>query len=284
MSFNRILSLITEIEQLKQENSSTNAQLETWRNMVAWQYWLNSLPDKDNWRKDFEALPKEHEVRQLYNSLMWFTGRFADVLPNNVTWLAEKSGIAFECWIEEAISEGYTESALCSEEAMTDAIQFVAECLTNGSLDRIDELKRQEAEQWELKLKYRRQAHEGSILPDGIKWLEENDSAFWAHFLEKSKPVEGATVEFSTVQLPEVAIPENNISTVEFSTVQLPEMVNGKDEFILAHWAGVDEGWLTPTADGVLPVFRNRLYKFSLETWGNIQGDNYLKVRWHEVE
>lgn len=270
-----LANLHKQIEALEEEEySSTNAQLETWRNMCAWQYWLASLPDRDNWRKDFEALPKEHEARQLYNSLMWFTGRFADVLPQT-TWLAEKAGIAFECWIQQAIEENYTESALATEEALNDCLTFVSTCLQNGSLDRIDELKRQEAEQWAKKLEFRRLAHEGRLSEEAEEWLRINDSAFLENLTAKKqsevkpevKPVASETIENSRTMVP-----------------ILPEVPKPVNDYVSAFWSGLDEGWLVDSLDGTLPVHRGRLYRLSLDTWLNIQSDSYLRQRWHEVK
>lgn len=265
-------SISQRIEQLEtEEYSAINTRLDTWYAMLQWMYWIHSL-NGDDYHKHFEALPAQHSVRVARGKLTWFTVHFANALPD-VTWKSEKAELCFAAWIEEAIAEGYTESALCCEEAMNDAIQFVAECLQNGTLNFYDVKKKEEQENWTKKLEFRRLANFGELTPEVSAWLEENDAAFWTNFnAKKQTEVKPTEVKPARVEAIPEALPEVKL--------EVPKPTN---EYVSAFWTGLDQGWLVDSLNGTLPVYRGREYHLSLQTWQNIESDSYLRQRWHRT-
>lgn len=267
LTLSRLADRISELEQ--EEFDGDSERLSTWVNMVAFKFGA-----------DVHLSP-------------WWEWQFDDVLPDtgNDGWRLEKVSICFDAVMSEAIEIGYTQSQLETPESMDEVLSIVSHLLVNGDWTEFYNQKRQEAQDHENRLLFRRLAHQGALTPDGQAWLKENDKDFLENMRMKNNQPDIDTllyqlaskaVESETPQERQQRILQRiELMSAPLPEVQTPPVSNGSA--VTVQYNGGHRGFQVQTVDGLTRIEPGDVVTLPAHIWQNIQNGGYPLGWWQRV-
>lgn len=244
-----IRQLIRRVEQLEDTFDSPEIeQLEVWSKLIRWFAWVRRCDD--DWMAEFERLPLDDPVRELYGSLLWgfryFVGRIPDRLKTG-DWIT-KSKILIEYFITTLLGE-MSPAELSQQQHFDGCILWTIEQLRDTELwAEYDEQFRQKRLEAEAEAERKRREYQEFV------------KAHEAAPVIKHEPV--------TIQPTESAGPD--VGEVTSNGVVRIKYVGGSVGFNIL------------TITGPEPAIKGRQYIVTTEVWQNLQ--EFSIGRWEKIQ